>query len=198
VLYPDLTSGLNGQSLSISLGTPDTLVLRGNAFPVIVAQDGANAMMAAARLSDAGGKVVAFNKEAYMQTCGDEASPATSLPCRLAVNALRWAANRTGSSSFRLAVSNNVLSSTQISAIKTAAVCLGNLVWAPGAGQQAFQTTVLIVAARKSAVSVLQQPGMNMPRLPCQPKLHCSSSTHNHLHSQDIMPSLFQNLCALL
>jgi len=138
VLQPDLTSGLNGQSLSITLGTPDTLVLRGNAFPVIVAQDGANAMMAAARVSDAEGKVVAFNKEAYMKACGDAASPATSLPCRLAVNALRWAAgvsaNSTGSSSFRLAVSSGALSSTQINAIKTAAVCLGNWQLVVGTG----------------------------------------------------------------
>lgn len=58
----DLTTGLNNQTLSIGLGTPDVLVLRGNAFPVIVSQDGAAAMMAAARVSDAGGKVVAFNK----------------------------------------------------------------------------------------------------------------------------------------
>lgn len=44
------------------MGTPDNLVLRGNAFPVIVAQDGVGVMAAAARVSDAGGKVVAFNK----------------------------------------------------------------------------------------------------------------------------------------
>lgn len=61
-LWPDITTGLNNQSLAIGLGTPDNLVLRGNAFPVIVAQDGVNTMMAAARVSDAGGKVVAFNK----------------------------------------------------------------------------------------------------------------------------------------
>jgi hypothetical protein len=53
---------LNGQTLTIGLGTPDNLVLRGNAFPVIVAQDGVGVMAAAARVSDAGGKVLAFNK----------------------------------------------------------------------------------------------------------------------------------------
>lgn len=61
----DITTGLNGKSLTISLGTPDNLVLRGNAFPVIVAQDGINTMVAAARVSAAGGKVVAFNKVSF-------------------------------------------------------------------------------------------------------------------------------------
>lgn len=128
----DLTTGLTGQTLTIGLGTPDILVLRGNAFPVIVAQNGQEAIMAAARVSSdpAGGKVVAFNKEAWMQQCGNEASPATALPCRLAVNALRWAAGvpattspgSNSSTSFRLAVSPNVVSTTAINAIKTAAV----------------------------------------------------------------------------
>lgn len=125
-MFSDLTSGLNGQTLSIPLGTPDTLVLRGNAFPVILTQDGGSAMMAAARVSDPGGRVVAFNKESYMMQCGAEASPATSLPCRLAVNTLRWAAGvpavSGGNSSFRLAVSKGILSGTQLSAIVTAAV----------------------------------------------------------------------------
>lgn len=62
VLPSDITTGLNGQTLTIGLGTPDNLVLRGSAFPVIVAQDGVGVMAAAARVSDAGGKVVAFNK----------------------------------------------------------------------------------------------------------------------------------------
>jgi hypothetical protein len=81
--------------------------------------------------------VVAFNKEAYMMQCGNEASPATALPCRLAVNALRWAAggpagNGGNSSSFRLAMSKGVLSGTQLSAIMTAAVSPS----APAAAEQ--------------------------------------------------------------
>jgi hypothetical protein len=59
---------LNGQSLTIGLGTPDNLVLRGNAFHVIVAQDGAGTMVGAARVSEAGGKVVAFNKVGHRGT----------------------------------------------------------------------------------------------------------------------------------
>jgi hypothetical protein len=65
----DISTGLNGQSLTIGLGTPDNLVLRNNAFPVIVAQDGVGVMAAAARVSDAGGKVVAFNKVWHTPYC---------------------------------------------------------------------------------------------------------------------------------
>lgn len=65
-----------------------------------------------------------------MQSCGNEASPATALNCWLAVNSLRWAAGvpataaggTNGTNSFRLAISNNIVSSTTITNIKAAAV----------------------------------------------------------------------------
>lgn len=127
----DLTSGLNGQTLSINLGTPDNLLLRGNAFPVIVAQDGVGVMMAAARVvpdnvTEQAGGIVAFNKEAYMMQCGAEASPATAPSCRLAVNSLRWAAGipaaSTSNTTLRVAISRNAINSAQLAAIKLAAV----------------------------------------------------------------------------
>jgi hypothetical protein len=62
--HTDITTGLNGQSITLNLGTPDNLVLRGNAFPVIVAQDGVNTTVAAARVSD--GRVVGFNKVQHL------------------------------------------------------------------------------------------------------------------------------------
>jgi hypothetical protein len=125
IVRADITNGLTGQTLNIGLGTPDNLMLAGNAFPVIIAQDGVNTMMAAARVAAAGGGIIAFNKEAYMMQCGAEASPATAMSCRLAVNALRWAAGVPATSittAFRVAISANAVSSQQMAAIKTAAV----------------------------------------------------------------------------
>jgi hypothetical protein len=128
-LCADITNGLTGQTLNIGLGTPDNLMLAGNAFPVIIAQDGVGIMMAAARVAAAGGGIIAFNKESYMTQCGSEASPAAAMSCRLAVNALRWAAGvpATNKTAFRVAVSANAVNSQQIGAIKTAAVSAHSL-----------------------------------------------------------------------
>jgi hypothetical protein len=126
----DITNGLTGQTLNIGLGTPDNLMLAGNAFPVIIAQDGVGIMMAAARVAAAGGGIIAFNKESYMTQCGSEANPATAMPCRLAVNALRWAAGvpaTNTTTAFRVAVGSNAISSQQMAAIKTAAVSAHSL-----------------------------------------------------------------------
>lgn len=65
-------------------------------------------------------------QEAYLGACGLEAAPATALTCRLMVNSLRWAAGLAADGSngttFRLAMTSGVVSTTALNAIKTAAV----------------------------------------------------------------------------
>lgn len=121
--HTDITNGITGTSLTVSLGTPDQLALTGNAFPVVVTADNSQTRIAAVRLSATGGRVVAFNKEAYIQSCP---SDATASICRMDFNALRWAAGIApsgGATSFRLAItSTGILSTTGLSYIKAAAV----------------------------------------------------------------------------
>ena len=131
----DLTTGLRSQSFTVTRDlTPGNMILRNSTFPVLVEQDGTTVTMAAARLAGAGGKVVAFNSEGYIMSCGYEVNPATALSCRLAVNSLRWAAGvntsaaNTAANTFRLAIDPGSFSgppSNQIANnIKTAAVSM--------------------------------------------------------------------------